>query len=104
MPRLYFTFNSDLDDDYYFISAEGKELSGATGVYFVIWQTSNKERAEKWLTPRCVNGFGKWTLDYQPCGGRGCQYSIHVYINGGKTYVDEDNFYVKPRAKHYYPY
>lgn len=48
-----------------------------------------------------MNGYGKWALNYQPNGERGCTYCIHVYKNNNQ-YVDEAEFFVRPRAKFYY--
>ena len=101
MPRLRFTFEPDMDNNYQSISAEGNDLNNANDVYFVLWEKGNKSVTEQWLRPRSVNAYGKWALDYQPTGERGCTYCIHIYRNGNQ-YVDEAEFYVKPRAKFYY--
>lgn len=101
MPRLYFKFDPDMDNDYYSISAEGNDLNNADNVYFVLWEKGNKSETEKWEIANCVNGYGKWALNYQPNGERGCTYCIHVYKNNNQ-YVDEAEFFVRPRAKFYY--
>ena len=101
MPKLYYNFIPDMDKNYYTISAEGRELEEAKGVYFVLWEKNNKNQTEKWLRPNCANGYGKWTLEYQPNGERGRLYCLHVYKNDTK-YVYEAEFFVEKRAKTYY--
>ena len=101
MPRLEFRFIPDKDNNYYYITAEGQQLSNAEDVYFVLWEKNNKSHTEKWLRPNCSNGDDRWSIDYQPNGSRGCTYCLHVYKNGNK-YVDEVEFYVKARADYYY--
>ena len=46
MPRLYFKFDPDMDNDYYSISAEGNDLNNADIVYFVLWEKGNKSETE----------------------------------------------------------